>query len=218
MSRYPKGQHTLNTIVECAKELFYEKGYSKTTIQEICDSANITLGNFTYYFNTKRELLSKIYSDYIKALDKFVLENTDEYPDFFDKFLISVFIYNYKILNDPKTAEFTKGIILNGSLFDEILLKMDPEEFTFSYKALFKSNSEREGRLIYLADIGMRKEFTLFYLKNKDAFKSSLDFSIEMSRILCRIYKANDEEMRKKFSDNEDFLNRIRQCPISLLV
>ncbi len=45
------------TILESAFELFFEKGYEETTIQDIIDRANVARGSFYYHFRGKDELL-----------------------------------------------------------------------------------------------------------------------------------------------------------------
>ena len=59
-------------IVESAWELFYEKGYDETTIQDILDRAGIARGSFYYHFKGKDVLLntlSDLLDNYYKELD-----------------------------------------------------------------------------------------------------------------------------------------------------
>ena len=44
-------------IVAAAWQLFYEKGYNGTTVDDIIDLSGTSKGSFYYYFNTKDELL-----------------------------------------------------------------------------------------------------------------------------------------------------------------
>ena len=217
MNRYKKGVNTCNYIVEEAKKIFYEKGYCKTTIQEICDNTNITLGNFTYYFKTKQDLLRRIYVDYIKDVESFVMENTDDYPDPFDKYLIVGFVYNYRIFADEKISNFNKEIIEYGNLFNDIFLKIPVEDVHFAYGNITKNVSKEELYLLYLSDLGIRKELTLFYVNNRALFNSPFDFSAEMAKVVSRIYSADDERIREKFIENEILIERIKKCEISLL-
>ncbi len=73
-------------LINIAGELFYTKGYSKTSIQNIIDKANIAKGTFYHYFKSKEDLLThftdiqvsalyelsyKILAEDIPAIDKF---------------------------------------------------------------------------------------------------------------------------------------------------
>ncbi len=45
-------------IIQTATSLFLTKGYSETTIKNICDEIGISKGNLTFYFHTKEDLLA----------------------------------------------------------------------------------------------------------------------------------------------------------------
>lgn len=59
-----------NKILKQSVHLFDEKGFSKTSIQDIMHSLGVTKGTFYYYFNSKQELLRDIHLSYIKHLLK----------------------------------------------------------------------------------------------------------------------------------------------------
>ena len=44
-------------IVDAAWELFYEKGYNDTTVEDIIKLSGTTKGSFYYYFGSKDSLL-----------------------------------------------------------------------------------------------------------------------------------------------------------------
>lgn len=45
-------------IIKVASELFFEKGFSRTTSTELCERADISKGNLTFYFPTKEHILA----------------------------------------------------------------------------------------------------------------------------------------------------------------
>ncbi len=47
-------------IVSAAWQLFYQKGYSKTTVDDIIELSHTSKGSFYYYFDTKDELLNTL--------------------------------------------------------------------------------------------------------------------------------------------------------------
>lgn len=51
---------TKDKIIEAAWNLFHEKGYEETTIEDIIAAANISKGSFYYNFNRKDELLDTL--------------------------------------------------------------------------------------------------------------------------------------------------------------
>ncbi len=46
-----------NEIVDAAQQLFYAKGYTATSVQDILNSVGIAKGTFYYYFDSKLDLL-----------------------------------------------------------------------------------------------------------------------------------------------------------------
>lgn len=64
-------------IKDAAWELFYEKGYEETTINDIIKKANTSKGGFYYYFKAKDELLNSLYSFFDREYEKFY-ENMDK--------------------------------------------------------------------------------------------------------------------------------------------
>lgn len=59
-------------IVSAAWQLFYEKGYSKTTVDDIIALSGTSKGSFYYYFSTKDELLntlSVVLDEYYEELE-----------------------------------------------------------------------------------------------------------------------------------------------------
>lgn len=67
-------------IKNAAWELFYEKGYEETTVNDIIKKANTSKGGFYYYFKAKDELLNSLYSFFDREYKKFY-ENMDKKLD-----------------------------------------------------------------------------------------------------------------------------------------
>jgi AcrR family transcriptional regulator len=55
-------------MTEQAVQLFDEKGFTVTSIQDIVESIGVTKGTFYYYFSSKEELLKEIHVRYIDGL------------------------------------------------------------------------------------------------------------------------------------------------------
>lgn len=54
------GKNTKGKIVSAAWELFYEKGYDDTTVDEIVAKSGTSKGSFYHYFESKDSLLSSL--------------------------------------------------------------------------------------------------------------------------------------------------------------
>ncbi|OBS09894.1 TetR/AcrR family transcriptional regulator [Acidihalobacter prosperus] len=55
-----KGDHNRQRIVEAADQLFYQRGYNQTSFSDIAQAAELSRGNFYYYFKSKDEILSAV--------------------------------------------------------------------------------------------------------------------------------------------------------------
>jgi AcrR family transcriptional regulator len=50
----------LNELLAAAQQLFFEKGYEKTSVSHIIDKVGVAKGTFYHYFKSKEELLDKL--------------------------------------------------------------------------------------------------------------------------------------------------------------
>lgn len=77
MHREKENTDLKEEIKNAAWELFYEKGYEETTVNDIIEKANTSKGGFYYYFKAKDELLHSLYSFFDREYEKFY-ENMDK--------------------------------------------------------------------------------------------------------------------------------------------
>lgn len=78
-----KGERTRRRIVGHATQLIYDKGYAKTTIDDVINAAGITKGSFYFHFLSKEELGYAVIenaSDYILGSLKQALDRPDLSP------------------------------------------------------------------------------------------------------------------------------------------
>ncbi len=53
-------------IIEIAKDVFREKGFENTTMRDIANALSISVGNLTYHFKKKEDLLETVVIDFYK--------------------------------------------------------------------------------------------------------------------------------------------------------
>jgi len=71
-------------LIKQSINLFVEKGFSATSIQDIVDTIGVTKGSFYYHFKSKEALLMDIHSHYIDDLlrrQKTILDTEKSYKD-----------------------------------------------------------------------------------------------------------------------------------------
>lgn len=79
LAKTKKGQNTKQKIMDVAKELFYEQGFTNTTVAQITDEAEVNNGLFTYYFGSKVNLANMISTEYRLKLRNAVSERMFEH-------------------------------------------------------------------------------------------------------------------------------------------
>ena len=78
MARVKKESPMRLSIIQAATELFFEKGFSKTTATAVCQRAKIGTGNLTSYFPTKEHILDVLVKMMIDYQWQAMEEATDE--------------------------------------------------------------------------------------------------------------------------------------------
>ena len=63
---------TRQIILQSALDLFYQKGYSKTTFDEIASRIELTKGAVYWHFKNKPDLVAALINDYIAKKNQFL--------------------------------------------------------------------------------------------------------------------------------------------------
>lgn len=71
-------QDKKNLIYNCARKLFYSKGFKDTAISDITQNAGISVGTFYNYYSSKEELFMEIFLHENKELKKECFEKLDK--------------------------------------------------------------------------------------------------------------------------------------------
>lgn len=90
-------------IIEAAKELFFEKGFHKTTTREISKKANLSFGAIYEYVGSKEDILFLLIEQYYDKLEAFLCNITTVHPKGMMNF--EVFIIDYFTVIDQLSNE-----------------------------------------------------------------------------------------------------------------
>jgi len=72
MVRSEKAERTYQQIIEASAKLFVEKGYEKTSIQDILDEVKMSRGVVYYYFKSKKDILDAIQAQRLDGMRSMV--------------------------------------------------------------------------------------------------------------------------------------------------
>lgn len=177
MGKYNAGIATQEKIVNAAKKIFYENGYEKTTIKQICEEADVLRTLFTYYFPDKIALADYI-SNYLNI--KLMNELTDEQNERVEKSEdILVLIYGsmwffYSIMSDVHLNRFYAEVLGNNAkilMGDHYYRKI----FQDMYLSCGKNPQSKEFELFFTYSTASPGVFLYHYLmKSSDLTKEEI--------------------------------------------
>ncbi len=75
MARITKDPETRKKeFIKAAKELFMEKGFDKTSVNDITNKVGMSHGSFFYYFKSKKEVMKEVIKDNLNFWEKFTTD------------------------------------------------------------------------------------------------------------------------------------------------
>lgn len=178
MRKLTKGEITKERIYNSAKELFYNQGYNATTIQQIADHSDTTLGSMTYHFATKDTFIAQIFDDYLTSINESLQVKLIGYKPInsFEKHFYLTMVWYQYLLSDPLVKNFYFEISQNDSLYPFLHGRMSE-----IYHSFVKDYNLRirpiEFDALLLADFGARRELTRGFCEDKIKMPVE-DFSI----------------------------------------
>ncbi|MFA0814719.1 MAG: TetR/AcrR family transcriptional regulator [Anaerofustis sp.] len=218
MGKYSAGIATQEKIVNAAKKIFYENGYEKTTIKQICEEAEVLRTVFTYYFSDKSALADHI-SNYLnlKIMDELIKEatvrNNKTEGLLMDIYASMWFFYN--IMSDEHLNRFYAEVLSNNTkllmgdryyrtIFQQMYRKSGKNPDSKEFELFFTYSTASPGvflhhYLIKSSDL-TKNEIVEFLnrqvLKSLDIPESEQDTIIEMS---FRMIQESDVSFKDLF-------------------
>ena len=120
-------EQTRQAILESAMDIFYEKGYSKTTFDEIAKRINLTKGAVYWYFRNKPDIVAALINEFvqkhIKRLEDFRAAQKEVNLDVVADMMLMV--YNH-MKSDPKAYKFIFFITCQMEWSEAIMVKIRP--------------------------------------------------------------------------------------------
>jgi AcrR family transcriptional regulator len=138
-----RSKQTREKIIQAAIQLFQERGYEKTTSNEIASAAGVSVGSFYVYFTDKRQLLLNIFDRLADELFKNVFESLKPEHLFDSELKPSI---RQAVSNAIKDKQRQAGL---HKVIYELVLK--DTEFSERHKALTQRSRLRLQEILSLA-------------------------------------------------------------------
>ncbi|ATF12741.1 TetR family transcriptional regulator [Brevibacillus sp. HB1.2] len=138
------GEKTKQHIVEKATELFSQKGYSATSIEDICQATGASKGSLYYHFKNKEQLFLYLLEKQYNEWEYLWQEKEKEFETSIDKLygLAVFFLEDYLSHPLKKAGEEFSGSQLADPVILEQVLEMLGSTYTL-YTSLFQEGIDR---------------------------------------------------------------------------
>ncbi|MES9961176.1 MAG: TetR/AcrR family transcriptional regulator [Sedimenticola sp.] len=124
-----KSEMTQQRIIDAANQLFYRKGYNRTSFTDVVEEADVPRGNIYYYFKTKDDMLKAVIQHRMRIISTMLAEWEKSIPEPLDR--LERFV---QIMYDSTPSLMRSGCPM-GSLNME--LAKDQPELKSESKKLF---------------------------------------------------------------------------------
>jgi TetR/AcrR family acrAB operon transcriptional repressor len=95
-----EAQETRAAILQSALDTFYEKGYSKTTFDEIAKRIGYTKGAIYWHFRNKPDLVAALINDYIENKTKYIQSKLPKIESIDD--ILTYYVYTSEFINSSE--------------------------------------------------------------------------------------------------------------------
>ena len=123
MNRGEKSKLRKKTILEAAEQLFVQKGYEATGMDEICTLSSLSRRTVYSYFDSKQEILYAIMSEHLSSLEKEfekIIKDNDDFMICWKQIFCAKLSFDRNCPMDVKLIQSTRS--------KDVQKKMDSEE------------------------------------------------------------------------------------------
>lgn len=197
-----KGKKTRENIMNTAKRLFYERGFTNTGIQDIAEDAGVKLGTMTYYFKKKNDLVGEIYNTYFMGLYNTIGDILGQESTLFTKYCFTLICFFDSILKDSKNMRFYYEILEKGASRKERLYLL--KTFNRSCLDFFnKSYDNADLDVLAISNYGAQKEIFMDYYDRELPYteRAIVEYLVRNTfRILAIDKETLDNTMEQAFT------------------
>ncbi len=157
-------------VIQAATRLFSEKGFEKTSMTDICNTANVSKGLVYHHFQSKNEILEKIFSDTTEQMKSISSSASKEQP--VNQLLSIIEGFFSQLENDAKTLRLNLNVMFQPStrefLHDHI--KERSSILLGSVKGIFDQIDEQRSSTLSFMFIAELDGIALHYLSVFDDY------------------------------------------------
>ncbi len=137
-------QNVEKKIIDAARELFYEKGFTGVTVRHIASKADVNLALLHYYFRTKDKIFEIVFKDAFALLFTKLNKALSADITLFEKIKLIVESYISTAMKYPRLASFIMHeMSVNKDIVWKIInLQADKRDVNKNYSMFFQEITE----------------------------------------------------------------------------
>ncbi len=147
MTREERKRKTKKAIIKAAVKLFSEKGFEKTSIEELAREAGIGKGTIYTYFQTKTEIFHAFCEEELEYIFEELIHNTDSNAPLIDQ-LLTIYMgeFRYVTKNKEFGRIFMQQIIFPLEVEHLKMNELDDKWLNLMYEIYAKAQARNELR------------------------------------------------------------------------
>ncbi|MEE8884931.1 MAG: TetR/AcrR family transcriptional regulator [Eubacteriales bacterium] len=153
---------TKERIAKCAYRFFFKKGYNNTTYKDIADELGISVGNVSYHYKRKEDLLLGFYTSSADEIKRIFLLHEDLHTDSIVDFIAMRFAFVYWMQQSPMMFRLYHESLLVDVIRDEYSRYNNALLIEFASKEM-KGIDARDVYMIGLSASGAEQELMNYY-------------------------------------------------------
>jgi AcrR family transcriptional regulator len=162
---------TKERIAKCAYRSFFKKGYNDTTYKSIADELGISVGNVSYHYKRKEDLLLGFYTSSADEIKQIFLKHEDLHTDSIVDFIAMRFAFVYWMQQSPMMFRLYHESLLVDVIRDEYSRYNNALLIEFASNEI-KGLDARDVYMIGLSASGAEQELMNYY-RNRE---NEIDF------------------------------------------
>ncbi len=211
MRQYRSTPEMKKRILEAAKKLFYDQGYTDTYLEQIAKDCGISKQLITYHFQTKSNLANEVLKDYLKELKNTIIEkiyfNLGEYNVRYSTAVdFQLMLRMYR--DDAKAYRFYKER-LNGN-FDDIFSNPTLNLYKLhnrQYKLNINNDMDEITMITYAAFASNEALITAYFSgKINCTFEQFSDYTTALQ---FRLMRVDEKEIDKILTESKKIIDKL---------
>ncbi|KAF5059693.1 MAG: hypothetical protein BI182_15830 [Acetobacterium sp. MES1] len=214
MASYKKSIETKDKIIKTASALFYNQGYSATTIRDIARDSGLSLSRLNYHFNSKAEVAGVICKKFLRNLNTELFEVIPVKHDKILRDTIHIRTWIKIFHSHNPTMNFYYELACENIL-SELLIESDHQHF-IEQADFLKLNLDSQTLRMY-AHIFVASLVQLIRAKKEGDVTVKTEAIIDMCNILhLKLLGLNQLERDKIIAEAKKYASRIEYAMTDL--